>query len=155
MATQLRTKYKIRATIPAKLVADSRLQEQARELGVRIATDASGNVEGAWESSLLALEAVIGSLRQIGLRDLMIQRSVVSFAVSAGENLSEQVAKAIRAETGKDPDSCTDVLAGGNILRFAMSCEKAQAFANVLRGLGVCNIIACESYEVEIENACA
>ena len=50
MATELCTKYKIRAAIAARLVEIAQLKQRGRELGLQIAVDDSGNVEGAWDS---------------------------------------------------------------------------------------------------------
>ena len=151
MGTKLHTKYKIRAAIPAKLVAEAQLKEKARELGLQIVMDASGNVEGAWDSSLLTLDAVTRALHQIGLRDFMIQRSMVSFTVAAEKKCSQRVLETIRIEIGNDPETSVDVLTDDIIFRFVMPCAKASSFAAALQGLGLNKIITQESYELEIE----
>jgi hypothetical protein len=153
MAAKLRTKYKIRAALPAKLLELTELKEKARELGWRVFVDESGNAEGVWESSLLNLDSAVNSLRRLGLRDFLIQSSLISFTVAVKNPLLPKVAQVIRADLGRDAASTVDVFSGDTVLRFDAPCEAANQLADALHDLGVSNLIGVESYAIENEKA--
>jgi hypothetical protein len=148
MHKKLQTMYKIRAAIPAQVAGPSMLMEKARELGLNLVQDVAGNVEGAWKSSLLNLDATIEGLRSIGLRDFMVERSVITTIVSVPEGKASSIMEIVKKNKAERLWQARDIFSELAIIGCTLNCENALEFVNAVQEFGVPKIIAFESYEI-------
>src|SRR5258707_5764731 len=79
---KLKTTYRIRAQIPARVVEQAGLLSKAREIGLNLAIDDAGNVEGVWDASFLSLATVLDTLEEQGIEKPLIQRRIITFTVA-------------------------------------------------------------------------
>lgn len=145
---KLKTIYMIRAEIPARVVEQSGLLSKAREIGLNLKPDDAGNVEGAWDASLLTLAAVLKTLQEAGVQKPLIQRRVIALTVAAAVSKTKELVGLLRESGVFDVSQAEDVLSGEEILRFTVSSEDADALAKRIQELNITKVVALESYEI-------
>ena len=145
---KLKTIYKIRAEVPAHVVKQSGLLSKAREIGLNLTPDDAGNVEGAWDASLLTLAAVLKTLQEAGAENPLIQRRIISLTVAAAASRTSEIIAILRELGVSGVSEGEDVFSGENVLRCAVSCEGAGDLLKRIREIGVNKVIATESFEV-------
>lgn len=145
---KLKTKYKIRAEIPARVAEQSGLLSKAREMGLNLKPDDAGNVEGAWDASLLTLAAVFKTLQEAGVQKPLIQRRVIALTVSVEVSKTKELIGLLRESGISDVSQAEDVFSDESVLRCTVSCEEAEQLRNRILELGISKLIATESYEI-------
>lgn len=151
MSKKLETTFKVRAAIPAQVVELLRLTERAQEVGLELVEDATGNIEGAWKTSLLTLGEVIETLRKIGLQDFMIQRLVITTIISVPESKAARVMRAVKNNGAGQIWQSQDVFSRSVIIGCTLNCEDANKCINTLHKFGIRRIVAFQSYEIVTE----
>jgi len=144
--SKLTTKYKIRAQIPASVVESLDLVKKASEIGVDLRPDDSGNLEGTWSEDLLSLDERITQLKSVGLKSFMIQRSAVSFVVSASDSLLASVCQVLKEAASGAIAETTELFTGETVLSCVVACERASDARDALRDLGIAKMIATECF---------
>lgn len=142
---KLKTIYKIRAEIPAQVAREFGLLAKAREIGLNLKLDDTGNVEGAWDASLLNLATVLNTLQNAGVERPLIQRRIITFSVAVESSKAGAVMR-ILGQAGLSQSQ--DVFSDESVLRCNVPCEEAEAVLSRLREAGVGKVIATESFEV-------
>jgi hypothetical protein len=145
---ELKTIYRIRAEIPARAVEESGLLSKAREIGLNLKPDDAGNVEGAWDASILTLATVLNTLQDGGVQKPLIQRRVIAFTVAGAVSKTKELVGLLRKSDAFDVSQAEDVLSGEEILRFTVPCEDAAALAKTMQDLNITKVLAIESYQV-------
>ena len=120
---KLKTICKIRAEIPARVVEQSGLLSKAREIGLNLKSDDAGNVEGAWDASLLTLAAVLKTLQEAGVQKPLIQRRVIALTVAAQASRTRELIEILRATGVSDASRTEDAFSGESVIRCTVSCE--------------------------------
>jgi hypothetical protein len=145
---KLKTIYKIRAEIPTRVVEQSGLLSKAHEIGLNLKPDDAGNVEGAWDASLLTLAAVLKTLQEAGVQNPLIQRRVITLTVSLEASKTRELTGILRESGVSDISQAEDVFSGESVVRGIVTCEDAELLVKRIRGLGITKVSATESYEV-------
>ncbi len=147
MAT-LKTIYRIRAEIPAQVAEQSGVLLRAREIGLNLKCDDAGNIEGAWDASLLTLAMVLNTLQAAGVQKPLIQRRVVAFFIAAEVSKTGQLTDLLRKFGISEVSQVEDVFSGESVFRCTVPCEKAEQLLKGILEFGESKVIATESYEV-------
>jgi hypothetical protein len=143
--TKLKTIYKIRAQIPARVVEQSGVIAKAREIGLNLAVDDDGNVEGAWGASLLTLAAVLKTLEEAGIQRPLIQRRVVALIIAADVSKSSEL-NGILGSRGTSQTE--DLLSREAVFHCTVTCEEVEELLKRVQEVGVKKLVATEAYEV-------
>lgn len=142
---KLKTTYEIHALIPARVVDQSGLLSKAREIGLNLAIDNVGNVEGVWDASLLSLATVLHTLEEQGIESPLIQRRIIAFTVAVESSKARAVMEFLPLFGLLQSQ---DVFSKESVLHFNVSCEEAEELLSRIREVGVSKVIATEAYEV-------
>jgi hypothetical protein len=145
---KLKTIYRIRAEIPARVVEESGLLSKAREIGLILESDDAGNVEGAWDASLLTLATVLKTLEEAGIEKPLIQRRVVTLTVATDVSKTTELVRILRGSGVSHVSQTEDVFSGENVLRCDVSCKETEQLLEKMCAFGISKVIATEAYEV-------
>ncbi|MDI6795247.1 MAG: hypothetical protein QME81_20695, partial [bacterium] len=142
------TQYKVRARIPAEVARETDLVEAAAKAGITLAVDENSNVEGAWDATLLTLDNVMRVLREIGLSDFMIERSVISVTVTAPFDRAADVQAELKAAKSGPLKVCTDTFSADRVFNCEVSCERAPELYRKLSAFANCKVFGVEAFQV-------
>ncbi len=142
------TQYKVRAKIPAQVALEADLVAAAAKVGITLAVDKEGNVEGAWDATLLTLDNVMRVLGEIGLRHFMIQRSVISVTVVAPRDISVEVQTALEAAKSGMLRISGDAFSANMVFTCVVPCERAPELYGKLSVVANCKVFGVEAYQV-------
>ncbi|HTS17260.1 MAG TPA: hypothetical protein VMP11_06785 [Verrucomicrobiae bacterium] len=142
---KLKTVYKVRAQIPARVVERSGLLSNARKMGLNLAVDDTGNIEGAWDASLLTLASVLRMLEEAGVQSPLIQRRVVTLVIAADVSKTNELDGIL---SDLRVSQTEDLLSNETVFHCTVTCEEVEGLLKRIQGIGIKKFITTEAYEV-------